>query len=76
MADPIYIVIAAAAELKLAAPAEFDKFLTALHDYEEHCRDDLQAADGHVIYQAQGRAQAIAQLRQKLENCTQTTRKT
>lgn len=59
----------AAAELKLAAPREYDKLLEAVRVFENRCRDDLQAAEPNVIFPAQGKAQLVTQLRQKLEDC-------
>jgi len=71
MADPLSLVVMAAADLKLAAPQEFERLVNALKLFEERCRDELNAAEPNVIFPAQGRSQLITQLRQKLENCHQ-----
>jgi hypothetical protein len=70
MADALHAVMLAAADLKAAAPQEFERLVTAIKTFEERCRDDLSAAEPNVIFPVQGRAQVITQLRQKLENCT------
>jgi len=59
----------AAADLKLAAPPEYDRLVQAIKSFEERCRDDLAAAEPNVIFPAQGKAQLVTQLRQKLETC-------
>ena len=69
MSDPWVNVVLAAADLKVAAPREYDKFLEVLKGVEDRCRDDLQAAEPNVIFPAQGKAQLVTQLRQKLETC-------
>lgn len=69
MSDPLFPLVMAAAELKLAAPREYDKLLDAFRVFENRCRDDLQAAEPNVIFPVQGKAQLVTQLRQKLEDC-------
>jgi hypothetical protein len=69
MSDPMYLLVMAAAELKLAAPQEYERLIKAVKIFEDRCRDDLQAAEPNVIFPAQGKAQVITQLRQKLESC-------
>jgi hypothetical protein len=69
MADPLYDFVMAAADLKLAAPKEYEKFVMAVRVFEERTRDDLAAAEANVIFPAQGKAQLVTQLRQKLEAC-------
>jgi len=71
MADPLHQVVMAAAELRLAAPQEFEKFVAAVKLYDARCQMDFLAAEPGVIFSAQGKAQLISQLRQKLENCHQ-----
>lgn len=71
MADPLHNVMMTAAELKLMAPREYDKFIEAMKAFETRCMNDLVAAADNVIFPAQGKAQIITQLRQKLENCHQ-----
>lgn len=55
MTDPLYGIVFAASELKLAAPREFDNLVTAVKVFESKCRDDLQAAEANMIFPAQGR---------------------
>jgi len=62
-------VVMAAADLKVVAPQEYEKLVAAVRVLEERCRDDLSAAEPHVIFPAQGKAQLVTQLRQKLETC-------
>jgi len=69
MSDPMFLVVMAAADLKLAAPQQYERLTEALKIFEERCRDDLQAAEPTVIFPAQGKAQLITQLRQKFEQC-------
>lgn len=69
MSDPIYGLVMAAAELQLAAPREFDGFVAALKAHEKKTKADFLAADPNGILAAQGKAQAIVQLRQKIEDC-------
>lgn len=69
MSDPLYAIAEAAADLKVAAPSEFDRFVEAVKTLEERCDADLRAAGVNVIFTAQGKAQLVSQLRQKLENC-------
>lgn len=71
MADPLHGVVMAAAELKLAAPKEFDKLIEAVKLVETRLQADFNAADPNVIFPAQGKVQLIIQLRTKLENCHQ-----
>jgi len=71
MRDPFYDVVLAAAELKLAAPREYEKLLVAVRLVEERCRNDLLSAEANVIFPVQGKAQLVTHLRQKLENCLQ-----
>jgi hypothetical protein len=71
MADPLHQVVMAAAELRLAAPQEYEKFVAAVKTYEIRCQADFLAAEASGIFSAQGKAQLIVQLRQKLENCHQ-----
>lgn len=69
MSDPTFLLVMAAADLKLAAPQEYDRLIQAVKVFEDRCRDDLQAAEPNVIFPVQGKAQLMTQLRQKLENC-------
>ena len=69
MSDPLYDVAVAAADLKIAAPREFDKFVTAIKALEDRCTNELRAASSNVIFTAQGKSQLVTQLRQKLETC-------
>lgn len=69
MSDPLYGVVMAAAELKLAAPREYEKFVEAVRVFEQKTRDDFQAAEGNVIFLAQGKSQLVTQLHQKLRDC-------
>lgn len=69
MSDPLVPFVLAAAELKIAAPRQFDQLVEAVRVFEERCRDDLSAAEATVIFPAQGKAQLVTQLRQKLEGC-------
>lgn len=71
MSDPLYPVVIAAADLKLAAPREFDKLVEVLKGLENHLDTELRVAGANVIFTAQGKAQMVAQLRTKLENCLQ-----
>ena len=69
MSDPLFALVMVAADLKLAAPAQYDRLVASVKIFEEKCREDLQAADAVGIFQAQGKAQAVTQLRTKLEQC-------
>jgi hypothetical protein len=69
MSDPLFDVTMAAAELKLAAPREYEKFIEAVKLFEERLRQDLLAAEPNVIFAAQGKAWLMAQFRMKLETC-------
>ena len=65
----MFAIVMAAADLKLAAPAQYERLTEALKIFEDKCRDDLQAAEAVGIFQAQGKAQLATQLRTKLETC-------
>ena len=69
MADPFVEIVLSASELKLAAPLQYERFINSIRVFEERCRDDLSAAEANVIFPAQGKAQMVTQLRQKLEAC-------
>jgi hypothetical protein len=64
-----------AADLKLAAPREFDLFVGSIRSFEERCGGELRAAGPNVIFTAQGKAQLVSQLRQKLETCLEIKNK-
>ena len=76
MSDPFYPLVVAAAELKLAAPREFDNFIEAFKALEDRTRTELIAAEPNVIFAAQGKAWLVAHLRKKLEDCLQIKRTT
>lgn len=67
--DPFVAIISAAAELKRAAPEPYEAFIKSMKEYSERAKADLMAADANVIFPAQGKAQALAQLSAKLEDC-------
>jgi len=69
MSDPLYGIAHAAADLKRAAPEQFDRLVAAFRAYEERCKSDLLAAEPNVIVGAQGKAWVAQQLRVKLEDC-------
>ena len=62
-------IVMAAAELKLAAPREYEKFLEAMKAFEQRTRDDFQAAEFNVIFLAQGKSQLVTLLYNRLVNC-------
>jgi hypothetical protein len=69
MSDPAFGIVMAAVELKLAAPREYDGLVEAMKTFEQRCMADFLAAEAGGIFLAQGKAQVVTQLRQKLENC-------
>lgn len=69
MSDPLYAISMTAADLKLAAPREFDRFVETLKNFEMRCGDELYAAGPDGIFPAQGKAQLMRLLRQKIEDC-------
>lgn len=69
MSDPIYGIVVAAAELKLAAPREYDNLVSAFKRLEDRSNAELRAAEPNVIFGAQGKAQLLTLLRKKLEDC-------
>lgn len=68
--DPYFSLVFCAADLKRAAPSEYDQFLKTVKQLAEHRKNELVAADRKFILGAQGRSQALEELVKKLENCT------
>lgn len=69
MSDPMFPVAMGAAELKRAAPVQFDLFVRSLQALRESLRDNYVAEDGRAIFQTQGKCQLIDQLLKKLDDC-------
>lgn len=69
MSDPLFAIINAAADLKVAAPEQYERLVEAFRDYERRAISDLLAAGTDVIVGAQSKAWLLSQLRQKLEDC-------
>lgn len=67
--DPFLAIVTAAAELKRAAPAQYEHLTKAMRSYAERAKNELVVADANVIFPAQGKAQALGQLASKLEDC-------
>lgn len=70
----MYAMTIAAANLKAAAPDQFEGLVEAFRLLESKYRDDYLAADANVIFNAQGRAWLAAQLRTRLEKCFEQRR--
>jgi hypothetical protein len=69
--DPFYPVVGCAAELKRAAPMQYEAFVKSVQGLVNRSKDDLLVAHGAAIFPAQGKAQALDQLAKKLEDCIQ-----
>jgi len=69
MSDALTNVIRAAADLKRAAPAAYDRFVECVQLYSDRAARDMVATGKDNIFQAQGRAQTIEELAKKLEDC-------
>jgi hypothetical protein len=69
LSDPLYDIVQAAAELKMQAPREYDRFIAAFKIFEDRLTTELRAAGPNVIFTAQGKSQLVTRLRQKLEDC-------
>jgi hypothetical protein len=69
MADPFHDVAMAAADLKIAAPREFDVFVATLDKLEKRMMADLLAAGPDGIFTSQGKALLSQQLKKKIEEC-------
>lgn len=69
MSDPLHQIVLAAAELKLAAPKEFEKLVQSFKVVEESLRTEFYAAGPNVIFTAQGKAGLMVQLHRRLEQC-------
>lgn len=67
--DPMYAVTMAAANLKAAAPDQFEKLLDAARLLEDKSITDFLAADAAGIFGAQGRANLARELRKRFEEC-------
>lgn len=68
--DPLYAITMAAANLKIVAPEQFDALVAAFKQLEDRYQTELNtAADGVLIFNAQGRSWLAGQLRQRLANC-------
>jgi t-SNARE complex subunit (syntaxin) len=57
--------------LRSVAQREFDQFAETIAVLHERLKDDCVAASHRDVHMAQGKAQAIGALRQKLEKCTE-----
>ena len=65
----MYGLTMAAADLKIAAPEQFDKLVEAVRALEARLNQDLIVAGATVIFNAQGQTWLASQLRQRLETC-------
>jgi len=69
MSDPLAPIVLRAAELKRAAPQQYEDFVKSMRAYADRAKNDLLAAEADKIFPAQGKAQALEQLVKKLEDC-------
>ena len=67
--DPYYEITMAAANLKVAAPEQFDRLLEAFRQLEEREKMALIGAGPGAIFNAQGEAAMVVRLRKRLKNC-------
>lgn len=71
MSDWLSVIVATAADLKRAAPVQYESFVKSVRSYADKAKIDLLSAEPASIFVAQGQAQVLEQLAKKLENCTQ-----
>jgi hypothetical protein len=69
MSDPLYAIVLAAVDLKIAAPTSYDRLVDAFKAFEQQCSADLHAAGSDVILGVQARSCAVRDLRIRLEDC-------
>jgi hypothetical protein len=69
MSEALTDVIKAAADLKRAAPAAYDRYIECMQHYATRAAKDVVVAGKDGIFQAQGRAQTLEELAKKLEAC-------
>jgi hypothetical protein len=73
--DPMYAITLAAANLKIAAPEQFDALVAAFKQLEDRYRNDmLSASEGSLIFNAQGRTWLATMLVARLANCLELRR--
>ena len=69
MSDPMYDITMAASSLKVIAPEQFDRLIEAFKQLEEQQKSALISAGVDSIFNVQGSASIVTQLRKRLENC-------
>jgi len=67
--DPFYAIVLCAAELKRTNLERWPTFIEALKVYQARCRQECIVAPKGQRGLAQGQAQTVDQLVDKLENC-------
>ena len=67
--DPIADIVKTADAIRRFSPNLWDEFVKSVRRHADRAHSDLLAADEKLIMGAQGKAQALVQLAQKLEQC-------
>lgn len=70
MSDPYVAVVMGADQLKRGNPGGYELFLKSVEGLASNAVTAMLAAPPEFIFQAQGKAQALAELYKKLEECT------
>jgi hypothetical protein len=69
MSESLVGVVKAAAELRRSSQVQWEEFVKSMQNHAARTLLDVIAADKDHLSQAQGRAQALAELLKKLEDC-------